>query len=160
MMRWMRRNDVSCVTADKKMEADLKLDIQSTGMPSDTYDVIICNHVLEHVDDYKVALNEFNRILAPGGFFICSFPMDPKVDIVDEDSSVKLAEDRLKFYGQKDHRRVFGMNADKILVKAGFKVKRIKENSCPEIIYPIIGPADYDMNVLFWCKKDQQQRKL
>ena len=58
MTLWLRRNRVSYKTADLYKEADLKLDIQATGLPDESYDMIICNHVLEHVDDFRAALKE------------------------------------------------------------------------------------------------------
>ena len=113
MMLWMRRNGVSCVTADLYNEADLKLDMQATGLPDESLDVIICNHVLEHVNDFRIALGELHRILRPGGSLICSFPMDPDVELLDEDPEVRTEEERVRRFGQNDHLRVFGMHAEK-----------------------------------------------
>ena len=149
----MKRNGVFCVTADLYDEADLKLDIQDTGITDEAYDVIFCNHVLEHVDDFRKALKEMYRILRPGGSFICSFPMDPRIHLVDEDNSVKTDEERIKRFGQFDHKRVFGMHADQFLTEAGFKVEKISGDDYPDEILPVIGPADYDMNILFRCMK-------
>lgn len=153
MKRWMKRKGVTCKTADLYAAADLELDIQETGLPEESYDVIVCNHVLEHVDDFRAALREVYRILRPGGSFICSFPMDPKVDFLDEDPSVKSARERLERFGQYDHLRVFGMKADRFLTEAGFKVEKISGETCPKEILPVVGPADYDMNSLFCCRK-------
>ena len=87
---WLKRNRISCVTADLYSQGvDLKIDIQNTGLLDQSYDIIICNHVLEHVDDFRKALKEMYRILRPGGSFICSFPMDPNVELLDEDPSVR-----------------------------------------------------------------------
>ena len=155
MMKWMKKNGVSCTTADLFSKADLKLDIQATGLPDDSYDVIICNHVMEHVDDFRKAMREMHRILRPGGSFICSFPMDPKVELLDEDESVLTEEEMLNRFGQNDHKRVFGMKADQFLTEAGFEVVRIDGKDYPDEILPVVGPADYDMNVLFWGKKAQ-----
>ena len=153
MILWMKRNKVSCVTADLYQKADLKLDIQDTGLRNYSYDVIVCNHVLEHVDDFRIALKELYRILRNDGLLICSFPMDPNVELLDEDSSIITQEERLKRFGQNDHKRVFGMNADQFLKEAGFIVKKITGDKCPDSILPIVGPADYDINCLFVCKK-------
>ena len=151
--KWLKRNRVTCTTADLYKEADLKLDIQATGLADESYDIIICNHVLEHVDDFRLALKEMYRVLRNGGSFICSFPMDPKVELLDEDPSVKTEEERLKRYGQNDHKRVFGMKADQLLSEAGFTVEIINGTEYPDEIMPVVGPADYDMNILFRCVK-------
>jgi len=154
---WLKRNRVSCVTADLYSEAvALKLDIENTGLPGESYDLIVCNHVLEHVNDFRKALKEMFRILRPGGSFVCSFPMDPNVELLDEDLSVQTEEERIRRFGQNDHLRVFGMKADRFLTEAGFEVERIEGKDFPEEILPVVGPADYDMNLLFRCVKPKQ----
>lgn len=150
---WMDRNGMKAVTADLYHDADLHIDIQNTGLDAECYDIVICNHVLEHVDDFRQALKEVYRILRPGGSFICSFPMDPTVDLLYENALVKTQEDRRHFYGQIDHKRVFGMHADRLLAEAGFSVEMINGKDCPQEILPVVGPADYDMNMLFRCVK-------
>lgn len=151
--KWIKRNHISCTSADLYKDADLKLDMQNTGLPEQSYDIIIANHVLEHVDDFRVALREMYRILRPNGSFICSFPMDPKIELLDEDPSVTMPEERMKRFGQNDHKRVFGMKADQFLTEAGFTVERIDGKDYSDEILPVIGPADYDMNLLFRCIK-------
>ena len=90
MTKWMDDHGISYTTADLMDEdADLSIDIQKTRLPENSFDVIICNHVLEHVGDYRTALQEMKRILRPGGVFILSFPMSEEVEYVDEDASVK-----------------------------------------------------------------------
>lgn len=150
----MKRNHISCVTADLYSPGvDLIIDIQHTGLPDQSYDIIVCNHVLEHVDDFRQALKEMYRILRPGGSFICSFPMDPNVELLDEDLSVRTEAERIRRFGQNDHQRVFGMKADQFLAEAAFTVERIDGNDYPEEILPVVGPADYDNNLLFRCIK-------
>lgn len=154
MMRWMNRNGITYTTADLYTGGvDLKLDLQATGLEDASYDVIIANHVLEHVDDFRKALTEVHRILKTSGFFICSFPMDPKVDLIDEETEPLSETERIRRFGQNDHKRVFGMNADQFLTEAGFEVEVIDGTDCPDEILPIVGPADYDMNRLFCCRK-------
>ena len=156
MSRWMKRNGIICTTADLSADADLRIDIQDTGITEGSYDVVVCNHVLEHVDDFRKALKEIHRILRPGGSFICSFPMDPMIEFLDEDPHIQTDEERRRRFGQTDHKRVFGMKADRFLSEAGFTVEKIKGEACSDIILPVIGPADYDMNILFHCKKNKR----
>jgi predicted SAM-dependent methyltransferase len=152
MIQWMDRNGVSYITADLYAEADLRLDIQETGLPDESYDAIIANHVLEHVDDFRKALREMRRILREDGVFICSFPMDQNVELLEEAEPLSESE-RIKRFGQNDHKRVFGMEADKLLSEAAFVVLVIDGADYPEEILPVIGPADYDINRLFCCIK-------
>ena len=68
--------------------ADLKLDLDHIDQPSASWDVVFCNHVLEHVPDYKRALRELYRILKPGGSLVCSFPIDMRYETVQEDAAL------------------------------------------------------------------------
>ena len=79
--------------------------------------------------------------------------MDPKIELLDEEETPLTPEEHMKRFGQNDHKRVFGMKADQFLTKAGFTVERIDGKDYPDEILPIVGPADYDMNVLFRCIK-------
>ena len=153
MMLWMKRNKIHYTTADLYEEADLKLDIQAIDLPDQSYGIIVCNHVLEHVNDFRKALSELFRILWPGGNLVCSFPMDSRIDLVDEEIEDLSEEERKKRFGQVDHLRVFGMNASQLLKEAGFVANKITGEAYPEEIVPVVGPADYDMNCLFLCKK-------
>ena len=153
IMKWMKKNNVSCTTTDLTEGAELQLDIQDTGLADESYDIIFCNHVLEHVDDFRVALKEVWRILRQGGLFICSFPMDHDLEGVDEDPSIQTDTERIKRFGQADHKRVFGMNAGELLAEAGFDVEEIRGEDYDEMLLPVIGPANYDMNILFKCRK-------
>ena len=59
-------------TADLYFDADLKLDIQKMDIKSRSVDIVIADHVLEHVSDV-LAANEICRVLKPGGLFLCKF---------------------------------------------------------------------------------------
>ena len=155
MRLWLKRNRISVTTADLFQPADLKLDIQNMDLPDGSYDMVFCNHVLEHVDDFRLALREVHRILRPGGSLICSFPMDPTVELLDEDPNVRTDQECLQRFGQCDHLRVFGMQADRFLKESGFEVTPILGEDCSPKILPIVAPADYDMNRLFWCVKGE-----
>ena len=153
MVRWLRSNRIRYQTADLfDPDADLKLDIQATGLPDDSYDVIICNHVLEHAGDYKTALNELKRILRPEGTLICSFPVSPDVELLTEDPDVKDDAGRLERYGQSDHVRLFGMKAEKLIEEQGFDVNFIDGRDYPDETVPVTGPSLYDINRLYLCR--------
>ncbi|MCR5274867.1 MAG: glycosyltransferase [Clostridiales bacterium] len=153
MTKWMDDHGISYTTADLMDEdADLSIDIQKTGLPENSFDVIICNHVLEHVGDYRTALQEMKRILRPGGVFILSFPMSEEVEYVDEDASVKTDEERLKRFGQSDHVRLFGKHSQMLITEAGFEVEVIDGGAYPEPALPVTGPGRYDVNKLFVCR--------
>ena len=96
-------------------------------------------------------------VLAPSGFFICSFPTDKSVEFVDEEQGEIVLEERIRRFGQNDYKRIFGMQADKILIDAGYDVEVINGETYPTEILPFICPADYDMNWLFCCRKEASE---
>ena len=150
---FLSRNKIKSVSADLFHEADLKLDLTNIDLPDNSQQMIVCNHVLEHVGSYQKALSELHRILAQDGILILSFPVDNKLETIIEDDTVITPEDRIKHFGQHDHLRVFGRDSKQILEKAGFEVDTIDGNDYDKKIVPEIGPADYDSNVLFLLKR-------
>ena len=151
MMLWFKRNGIHIKTADLfDKRADLKLDITALDLPSESENVIFCNHVLEHVSDHTVALSELHRVLRKGGSLVISFPVDETLDQTREDKNAS-EEERLKFFGQNDHLRLFGKDSRKMLEDAGFEVQLIDVTSMPDEIVPVTGPSDFDTNKVFCC---------
>lgn len=142
------------ISADLFETAQLQLDIQNTGLEDGRFKLIICNHILEHVPDYKKALRELYRICAPGGCAVISFPMLQSLPAVYEDPAVASAEERIRHFGQFDHLRIFGSDSEKLIEEAGFSVEIINGGDFPREIMPLTGPADYDSNILFLCRKE------
>ena len=153
MKSWLRKKQIKFTTADlNDPDTQLKLDIQATGLSDSSYDIVIANHVLEHVGDYKKALAEIRRILRPDGILLCSFPMSMDVDFVDEDPRVVTEDHRLRRFGQSDHVRLFGRDAAKLIEEAGFEVKTIEGCRAPSEILPVTGPSRYDVDRIFQCR--------
>lgn len=146
---WMDRNGVGYATADLNKPADLKIDIEDTGLEDGAYDLIICNHVLEHVSDYGKALKELKRIVSPQGLIIISFPVDSSYATVYEDATVVSREERIRCFGQYDHLRVFGRDSVSMLRSFGFTVDEIRGSDCDVRIKPVVGPGDYDLDILY-----------
>jgi SAM-dependent methyltransferase len=114
------------LTADLEPgRADLAADLMKMPIPSDSFDVEICNHVLEHVPDDRQAMSELFRMLKPGGWAIITVPMDLNRQATFEDPSVTSPEDRLEVFGQEDHLRIYGMDFSDRLKSAGFVVKEL-----------------------------------
>jgi len=103
--------------------ADYKCDVQNMPFDTDVYDVVICNHVLEHVPDDKKAMTEILRILKPGGFAILQVPANFSRSETFSDDSITDPKERTKIFGQYDHVRVYGTDYPDRLKSVGFKIE-------------------------------------
>ncbi|MDZ4665601.1 MAG: methyltransferase domain-containing protein [Bacteroidota bacterium] len=102
--------------------ADIHFDLHKAPFNDNSFDVIFCNHVLEHVEDSAVCMKELYRIMKPGGWGIFQVPLDVAAQKTLEDKSIVTEEDREKHYWQKDHVRLFGLDYKDKLAVAGFNV--------------------------------------
>jgi len=98
------------------------LDVTDLPFEPESFDVVICNHVLEHIHDDKKALEEIHRILKPNGWAILQVPISEKLEKTEYDPSISSSEEREKIYGQHDHVRIYGQDYPKVLERNGFKV--------------------------------------
>jgi len=105
--------------------ADVKADICKLPFETNTYDIILCNHVLEHIPDDTKAMQEILRVLKPGGMAILQIPQDLNRDTTYEDDSITDPKERATIFGQYDHVRVYGRDYFEKLRSVGFKVKEI-----------------------------------
>lgn len=120
----LRKNQrLTYITADiEEGRADRIEDITKINFPDNSFDYIICNHVLEHIEDEKSAFDELKRCIKVGGKIIFSVPICWDIDTL-EDASVVSEEDRLREYGQKDHVRLYGKDIKTRLETYGFSVQ-------------------------------------
>lgn len=112
------------VTADLESPlADVKLDVQAIPFGEGSFDVVICNHILEHVADDRLAMRELHRILKDGGWGIVLSPADRTLEHTFEDDSITDPAERTRIFGQYDHRRNYGRDYADRLREAGFDVE-------------------------------------
>ena len=105
--------------------ADVKADICALPFKDDSFDIILCNHVLEHIPDDRKALSELYRILKPSGWGIFQIPQDLKREVTYEDNSITDKKERAKIFGQYDHVRIYGRDYFDRLKEVGFVVKAV-----------------------------------
>ncbi|WP_038527130.1 class I SAM-dependent methyltransferase [Formosa agariphila] len=105
--------------------ADVKADICNLPFDDESFDVILCNHVLEHIPDDTKAMQELYRILKPGGMGILQIPQDLSRAHTFEDDSITDKKERAKIFGQYDHVRVYGRDYFNKLRTIGFKVEEV-----------------------------------
>ncbi len=103
----------------------INMDILDIQFPKDHFDLIICNHVLEHIEDDLTAMNQLLKVLKPNGIAVLQVPISKKLKKTYEDWNIKTDKDREKHFGQYDHVRIYGQDYREILEDVGFKVNRI-----------------------------------
>jgi SAM-dependent methyltransferase len=115
------------ITADIESPlAKIKMDVHEIPFDENTFDVVFCNHVMEHVDNDIKAMSEIYRVMKPGGWAIIQSPLDPNRSVTFEDPTLISREEREKAHGQDDHVRTYGLDYGQRLKKAGFDVKEDK----------------------------------
>lgn len=100
-----------------------RVDVTKIPFDDDSFDVIICNHVLEHVPEDMRALDELFRILRPGGFAVLQTPYSDLLENSFCDPSINTDELRNRFFGQQDHVRVYGRDLFQRIRQAGFQLQ-------------------------------------
>ena len=106
-----------------RKEADIQLDVTNLTLPDAQFDVVLCSHVLEHVNDARAAMSELLRILRPGGWALLDAPVDPGLSDTYEDWTITAPAERQLAFGQWDHVRVFGRNFNSLLQEQGWQVE-------------------------------------
>jgi len=104
---------------------DIKADILDLPFDDNSFDIILCNHVLEHIEDDTKAMSELYRVLKPNGMGIFQIPQDLSLEKTYEDFSITSEEERMKHFGQYDHVRIYGKDYFDRLRKVGFKVEEV-----------------------------------
>ncbi|MCB0375870.1 MAG: methyltransferase domain-containing protein [Sinomicrobium sp.] len=126
--------------------ADVKADICDLPFGNNTFDVILCNHVLEHVKDDKKAMQELYRVMKPGGWGIFQIPQDRDRAVTFEDDTITHPEERTRLFGQYDHVRVYGRDYADRLRNAGFMVDEvdyIRQLDPALVSQYVLNPVDF-----------------
>lgn len=105
--------------------ADVKADICQLPFEDNTFDLVLCSHVLEHISDDVKAMSELYRVMKPGGIGIFQVPMNVNLAKTYEDARITLPEERRRAFGQYDHVRVYGLDYFERLKDVGFEVNPV-----------------------------------
>lgn len=112
------------LTADLlEPNAMVKMDITDIQYPDQSFDVIYCSHVLEHVADDRKGMRELRRVMSRDGWGLFQVPIC--LDRTLEDASVTDPKEREPLFGQHDHVRKYGVDFADRLRDAGFSVEVI-----------------------------------
>lgn len=121
--RFRNQKNLDYTTTDLNSPlADVKADICNLPFKDEEFDVIFCNHVLEHIPDDTKAMQELYRILKKGGMGIFQIPQDLSREKTFEDNSITDRKERAKIFGQYDHVRIYGRDYFDKLRSVGFRV--------------------------------------
>ncbi len=124
--RFRKMKNLDYTTCDLNSPiADVKADIQNLPFEDNSFDVIFCNHVLEHVEDDKKALSELYRVMKAGGWGIFQVPVRYQLEKTFEDPTITDKKERIEKFGQYDHVRVYGTDYYSTLESIGFKVEKV-----------------------------------
>jgi SAM-dependent methyltransferase len=121
-MRLRSMENLDYVSADIASPlADVWMDLTRAPWPDASFDVIFCNHVLEHIPDDRAAMAELVRLLRPGGWAVLLAPFWPERETIEDPSA--SPEERLRRFMQEDHVRLYGSDYPVRLKEAGFEVE-------------------------------------
>lgn len=154
LKRFKKLENINYTTADLVSPiADVKTDIRDMYVFEDNkFDVIICNHVLEHIDKEQKALSELYRIMKSGAWAILQVPIDYSLESTFEDDTITDKKEREKKFGQYDHVRLYGKDYPERLRKAGFTVT--EDDFVNTFSSEEIDRYRFDKNeIIYLCKK-------
>lgn len=135
--RFRKQKNLDYTTTDLNSPlADVKADICNLPFKDNEFDVILCNHVLEHIPDDTKAMQELYRVLKKGGMAILQIPQDLNREKTFEDNSITDKKERAKIFGQYDHVRIYGKDYFDKLRSVGFTVieEDYTQKIAPELV--------------------------
>ena len=130
-----------------------KVDVTNIPFEDNSFDVILCNRVLEHVPNDRQAMAEMCRVMKNGGWGILSVPIDYTLENTYEDFTIITPKERRKAFGQHDHVRWYGRDYKDRLVNSGFKVtidEYVKKFSPDELFYFGLQAKE----IIYYCEKN------
>lgn len=153
--RFEELTNLEYITADIESPlAKVKMDIHHIPFEENTFDVVFCNHVLEHVDNDIQAMKEMLRVLKPGGWAILQSPIDPTRATTFEDPSIIDPAERERLHGQDDHMRTYGLDYGDRIKTSGFIVTEsmfVKELPA-ELVKRYCLPSE---EIVYYCEKER-----
>ena len=119
-----------------------RIDMMKIPFPDGSFDLVIANHVLEHVEDYMASLGEVRRVLRTGGLAILQTPYSAKIHRTWSDEGIDDGLSRLHAYGQADHVRLFGKDIFTRIAESGL-TSRVKSH---DDLLPHVDAREFGVN--------------
>jgi SAM-dependent methyltransferase len=125
--RLQREPKLICTTGDLQPGPDIDVQLDARELPFDgaSFDLIVCSHVLEHIDQDTQVAREFARVLKPTGQALIMIPVDHSRATTYEDPEVQAPAERAAVYGHPEHERIYGLDAIDRLRAGGLSVECI-----------------------------------
>lgn len=117
---------------------DHHVDVTRLPMPGGTYDIVIANHVLEHIDDDRLAIREMFRVLRAGGTALLTVPVNPSRAVTYENPAITDPIARHAHFNARDHRRYYGLDFADRLMDAGFLVETFRLTPAQEVEFGLL----------------------
>lgn len=138
VMRRMRGNPLY-ETADLMQKGVThSVDITDVALPGATYDIVMANHVLEHIQDDRRAMRELFRLLKPGGLALLSVPINATRQATYENPAIVSPDGRWAHFSAHDHVRYYGLDFAGRLAEAGFQVETFRVSPEEEVRYGLL----------------------
>jgi hypothetical protein len=151
--KFLERRDIEYISTDlDPSKAAIRADLTNIFFRDDTFDLVICSHVLEHIPEDRMATRELIRILKPGGTALLMVPIDASLQNTYEDWNIQSPADRLRAFGQQDHVRIYGLDFVQRLLQPGTTIEEVKARdfvSAEKIDYYRLDPEEQ----IFVCRK-------
>lgn len=126
-------------TADlRQSSVTHQVDITRLPMADKSYEFVIANHVLEHIDDDRLAMRELFRVLQPGGIALLTVPINPTRQETYEDATITTLVEREAHFNAPDHRRFYGLDFADRLRDAGFQVETFRMPPAMEVRFGLL----------------------
>ena len=150
--KFKKLKNIDYTTADLSSPwADLHFDAHNIPLKDNTFDFIMANHLLEHVEDDIKVLKEFYRIMKKGGTGIFQVPFFNNNEKTFEDKTITSPKQRAKHFGQEDHLRAYGKDYKQRLEQVGFKVK--EDRFAYDLSDKDINYYSLTREIIYLCKK-------
>ncbi|MFQ3596235.1 MAG: class I SAM-dependent methyltransferase [Sphingomonadaceae bacterium] len=136
--KWLRSFARSYLSIDLSAPRAMRhMDLTALDLPDESFSLIYCSHVLEHIEEDRKAMAELRRVLRPDGLAVIMVPI--REGGTYEDPTIRTPAERLVHFHQGDHVRIYGLDIVDRLTAAGFDVEVLRVSDHPRAVVERMG---------------------